>query len=203
MFKKAPDAQNRKRDETFMCRPLIIERHGVEKVRGQTCSGEKSFADLSIYRVTLPNEDYLDVAYAIWKNGERDIHTYRVESSIRALRRLDHGLRLSIDRYSSRISAVELRQARLVENTPKQWSRCFKASLKELREGAGLNCVKVLRRAGAEAIGTKQDVFEDNGKRRDFLCATFKSEAQWPPILAYVVSRILPLMRGYRHKDYG
>jgi len=202
MSKKAPNTQRRKPGETFLCRPLMIERHRDEKVRGETCGGEKSSSVLSIYRVTLPNEDYVDVAYAVWANGERDVHAYRVESSIRALRRLDHGLRLSIDGYSSRMSVVELRQARLVEDTPKQWSRCFKASIKELREGAGLNCVKVLRRAGAEAIGTRQEVLEDKGKRRDFLCATFKSEAQWPPILAYVVSRVLPLMRGYRHEDY-
>src|SRR5207248_2515300 len=116
-------------------------------------------------------------------------------SSSRLLRRLEHGLRLSVERDSPGQDVIELKQARLRDGDPKRWSNCFKASMRELRNGSGVDIGRTLRRAGVSDVGTKQDVLGDTGRHRNFLCATFDARAQWPPIVAYVLTRVLPLMR--------
>jgi hypothetical protein len=184
----------------FNCGTLRINFCEQKTLCGHTFSGEETTAAASIYRVNIAEDEHLDIAYTVWSTGEKDVRALTVESADRALRRLEHGLRLGVDRHKGSLSVVELRQARIRDGDP-NWSNCFKASISELCEGAGMDVVRMLRRAGAVDIGTKMDVLEDYGRHRDFMCATFRSNAQLPPVVAYVLTRVLPLMRCYTHEE--
>jgi hypothetical protein len=201
---RTTDTRGRKlktRITSFDCGPVQLDYVGRTTIRGHTFTGEKTSGTAVIYRATIAEEEYLDIAYAVWSTGERDVRALEVESSRRALRRLEHGLRLGVERHSSELSVVELRQARIRYDDLRQWSNLFKASRRELRDGAGVDVGRILRRAGTIDVGTKQDVLGEFGRHREFLCATFQRNAQWPPVVAYVLTRVLPLMRGYTHDD--
>jgi hypothetical protein len=189
--------KTRPASRTFRCGPAQIRHEERKETIGHTFTGEKTKGIASIYRVTLPVGEHIDVAYIVWSTGERDVRAEAVESSSRALRRLEHGLRLGIESVTAMVSVMELRQARIKDpRDPKQWSNCFKASLSELREGAGFDVARMLRRSGVIKLGEKHEVLKEYGVRRQFLCATFERDAQWPPIVAYVLTRVLPLLES-------
>jgi hypothetical protein len=187
---------------SFRCGGVRIKFHEeFPVVVGHTCSGEKTKGHSWVYRVTLTDSEYIDIAYMAWRTGEKDVRADAVESPSRALRRLEHGLRLGICEYSTKYDVVELRQARILSDSPKRWSNCFKASLSELRTGAGVDVIRTLQRAGGIDVDSKQELLGDYGAHRGFLCAVFKRDAQWLPVVAYVLTRVLPLIRGYTQED--
>ena len=186
---------------SFVCGSVSLDLMEHTTIRGHTFSGEKTSAKAAIFRVAIPDNEHIVVAYAVWSTGERDVRAMEVESSSRALRRLEHGLRMGVDQVSATVSVFELRQARIRYDDPKQWSNCFKATQGELRAGAGVDVFRILRQAGALAAGTKYDVLGECGRHRAFLCATCERNAVWPPVVGYVLTRILPLLRGYMHEN--
>ena len=82
---------------------------------------------------------------------------------------------------------------RITRSSPRTWSSVFKASLDELRLGAGLDIKAALESFGARAVGTKAEVFAATGTHQNYLCATFPPGAHLVPIAAYVLTRIAPL----------
>ena len=189
----------------FRCGSVWIDYHKeISGVDGRSCSGENTKGTARIFRVTIAEGEYIDLAYMVWDTGDRDVRAETVRLSNPALRRLEHGLRLGIDTIpNSNLSVMELRQARIKNRLdPKKWSTCVKATLDDLGEGAGINVERTLRRTpGFVNIGSKQDVLGESGIRREFLCATFQRDAPWPPIVAYVLTRVLPL--GGDHAIYS
>ena len=188
---------------TFICGELTIRP--TEKIKrifeGQTsnkitCSGEQKIFE--VYGMDLR----LDLSYTNWDNGERDIQTAYEVKGPAALRRLDVGrLRLPIqpvdDNRSSGKMYVFLRQARVKVDTYNKWSNLFKASLRELDEGAGLDAAEIFKQAGAIHLGTKEKLLGATGRSRFFLCAIFEKENELFPVVAFVVTRILPLINEY------
>lgn len=172
-----------------------------KRVRGNSFKARNISGKASVFRVHIRKKHYIDLAYTRWETGERDVHVLDVESSNRALKnRLTHGLRLGIKLLSKRVCVVELRQAQIKDGDPNAWSSAYKASLSQLSEGAGLDIVEALKIAGAELVGTKEEVLGESGRNRNFICATFPEKAIWPPVVAYVATRILPLLRGVVHR---
>lgn len=72
------------------------------------------------------------------------------------------------------------------------------ASQKELDEGAGLNVRTALVQAGARQIGTKVQLLHEAGTRRNYLCAIFPVEERLVPVVAFLLTRVLPLQRAWR-----
>jgi hypothetical protein len=194
-----------KQNDTFVCDDLTISPTNTVKhvPKGQTvgrvlCSGAQK-----IFRVRGDGVE-LDLAYTTWDNGERDIRTaYRVKGPA-ALRRLEGGrLRLGIRPVNhNQIDAknklwVQLSQARVRKETLNKWSTLHKASWEELDDGAGLDSFETLEQVGALHLGTKEEVLASTDNKRFYLCAIFDEENELFPVVAFVVTRVLPLINEY------
>ena len=91
---------------------------------------------------------------------------------------------------------AELRQARLEPARGPEWSNLFKASLEELDEGAGLDVRGFLAACCGGVVGERADVLGESGPRRRFICATFPDDSKDGPLMAYLLTRVLPLTRA-------
>ena len=153
------------RRKTFQIRlgVKITNTNQIERTSGRPTSGEEKIGQNQIFEFLDDSGHYVKIAYAVWSNEERDIRPIEAEGS-RPLERLDVGrLRLTLysvekGRYKSRDNLFcVLRQARVKkEKSENQWSNLFNATPIELDEGAGLDVLKVLEKAGAIAIGTRK-----------------------------------------------
>ncbi|MGM0984881.1 MAG: hypothetical protein ACQEXG_15905 [Pseudomonadota bacterium] len=114
-----------------------------------------------------------------------------------AVYRLLHGLRMSIsDGPSAGEQWVELSQARIDPEVVPPWSNLKKATASQLDDGAGTNVDEVISRVGGE-LGTREELLDDDSRRRSYLCCVFERNASLPPVTCYVLTRLLPLAGGY------
>ncbi len=165
--------------------------------QGQTATKSYSSGEYQLFEIMGSGGLYLEIAYANWDNGDRDVRATVVSES-GPLRRLEpNRLRLGIHNLSGNKSWVELSQARVQSNNPSQWSNSKMATYDQLNIGAGLDVVNKLREVSAQEIGSKAIILGQTGTRKNYLCATFENENQWCPIIAFVLTRILPLLNEY------
>ena len=188
---------------SFVCGDLTIcPTDKIKKIdKGQTIKGVSCSGEQKIYEVRGEGVK-LDLGYTTWANGERDIRTaYRVKGPV-ALRRLERGLRLQINPSSNsgtgqNFDYVILKQARIKNGTFNKWSTLCKANKEGLDRGSGLDSFKILESAGAIYLGTKEELFGASDRNRSFLCAKFEKNDDFFPIVAFVVTRVLPLINEY------
>ena len=188
---------------SFVCGDLKIRLTGkIKKIdKGQTINGVSCLGTQKIYQVHKDGVK-LDLGYTTWANGERDLRTaYRVKGPV-ALRRLERGLRLQINPPGNfgtgqNFDYVILKQARIKNGTFNKWSTLCKANRKSLDKGSGLKAFNILESAGALYLGTKEELFGAKDRNRSFLCAKFNKNDELFPIVAFVVTRVLPLINQY------
>ena len=185
---------SKRKTTEIKCGPVVATWVGERRIKtGYTCSGEKAAATVYIFRIDVPEDGVLELGYCIWSNGERDVRILEASNVCRALRRLEHGLRQGVH-ANGRRDWVELSQARLKNE---EWSNTFKANRAELDAGAGLGASRLLSKFGATAVGTKERILSDRGRKRGYLCAVFKKNSIEVPITAYLLTRVLPILNGY------
>jgi hypothetical protein len=120
------------------------------------------------------------------------VECFEVTSPVALLQRLSGSLRLSILRAGT-VAYCELRQA---QRKGDRWANLFKATHGELDEGAGISVARELRAGGAIDVGTREQLIGDDGPRRSYLCATFDPEDRHTPVLAFLLTRAMPLIRS-------
>ena len=130
----------------------------------------------------------------IWASeGERWVEARNITSLLPMLSRLEGRLRLTIESLPDNVSLCALRWA-----TPNAdgWSNLTDVSLSELSQAAGVPVITELKRVGAIAVGPRSSVLGDTGRARRRLVATFPEENEPVPLLAYVLTRLAPLVRA-------
>jgi hypothetical protein len=99
------------------------------------------------------------------------------------------------------ISSARSAQQRLASSHPKpgesQWSNLYKASLDDLSAGAAVDARAELLGAGAQAVGSRGELLGEQGVRCTDLCVTFRSDDPLVPVVAYTITRVLPIVRGW------
>jgi hypothetical protein len=137
----------------------------------------------------------------IWAaNGERWVEARDIETTWSTLHRIDGRLRLTIESPRPGLSACALRLAR---TKPDGWSNLVDATLSELTVEAGTPIGLELRRAGARDIGSRASVLNETGRSRNRLIATFDDDNEAVPILAFVLTRVAPLVRAAKQRSNG
>lgn len=68
-------------------------------------------------------------------------------------------------------------------------------SLQELDEGSGLDLQQTLQGLGATAVGTRKELFGDGSMGPDRINVLFPPSAHLVPIAAYLLTRVVPLLR--------
>lgn len=176
---------------------LTIRKESEESYQSYTVGRKKSVGRIIPFHVT-DNRIDIRIGYAIFVNGERDIRTLEVEKEFNTFGRLIHGLRLAIqpvpddhhDLYA------ELRQALPKDTFSRHETLHPITSEIDLDQGAGLSVFDELKNVGAQ-VGTKQELLGETGKRAPYLCIRFHKDHIWVPVVAYVITRVLPISRGY------
>jgi len=130
-------------------------------------------------------------ARLFWTADERWVEAREIVSGSSRLHRLDGSLRLVIDTRSA-VSFCSLRQARVSQDGS---VTLHSASLHQLTEGAGVPIIRELKRVGAYEFGTRAVVMGDTGRARNLLCVTFDDANEAVPILAFVLTRVAPLIQ--------
>ena len=173
---------------------FTIERGSADRVTvSKTPAGASEVvatAHMFVAR-SVPHHE-LELAFVEAANRERWVECYAVTSSVRLLSRVERRLRLTVETASTG-DWCELRQARPKGGT---WANLFKANVVELDAGAGIAVAEELRRAGAARVGTGRDLLGDSGQRQTFLCVDFPRENLFAPIVAFLLTRAVPLLRA-------
>lgn len=185
-------------DNVLTLGTLTIRQGVEESYQSYTVSKKKSIGRIIPFHVTGDKIE-LQVGYAIFINGERDIRTLEVQKEFNTFGRLVHGLRLSIlpAPNDSRMVYIELKQAIPKNNFEKHETLHPTRSESDLDTGARLSVFDELKKAGAE-VGTKLDLIGDDKKTSLNLCARFPKDNLWAPVIAYAATRILPISWGYK-----
>lgn len=186
---------------SFHCGDLTIgqEEDSRRISAGKTVTKVASSGIARVFGVTNHTDVSLKVALVKWNTGQLDVRAIGEIMGPMALRRLERGaLRMSIMDPDKNVSWVELSQARLKTGSETKHSNLFKATTSELDQGSGLDARSELLSAGALRFGTKEDVLNQDDNRRNYLCVTFVRDNVRVPIVAYIITRVLPLIGEYR-----
>lgn len=166
-----------------------------------TISGVRTAGSARVFTATDQQGTTLEIAYIVWDNDEREVRALTITAPDQAVRLLEGGRRrLGIQPYRDdpQQAVIELSQARIKAQGESGWSNLFMASQEELDEGAGLDVCAALVQAGARQSGTKAQLLHEGGTRRNYLCAIFPAEQRLVPVVAFLLTRVLPLQRTWR-----
>ncbi len=177
---------------------LTIHKGPEENFESYTTSRVKSLGKLTEFFVEGEGVRVL-VGYAKFINGDRDVRTVKVYREFEKFHRLTHGLRLTLQPIPDDVRMLygELRQAFPKDGFAVHQTLHPTVSEADLDQGAGLPVFDELKKAGAQ-VGSRRELFGDTGRRAAYLCIRFDKKNLWAPIVAYTVTRILPIKLGYR-----
>lgn len=104
------------------------------------------------------------------------------------------GLKLDVRAGPEGTLTLDLRQAKPKADDP-SWFTLQNASESELEEGAGIDAIATLRGMGAR-IGSRRELLADRSSHKNSLCAVFAEAEGHIPVVAYALTRVLPLLRS-------
>jgi len=164
----------------------------------ETVSGRVAAGQGPQYEINGPQSTHLSVIDVTWETGERDVRALLAEGT-KAVRRLDTGaLRMSVSPVPGQVLVwTELSQARIRPGAVDRRSSLKKATIGQLDCGAGLDVTRALREASAILIDSRDVVLGDTSGRRAYLCATFPVSRMHGPVVAFLLTRVLPLLNEY------
>jgi hypothetical protein len=171
-----------------------------EAIRGPALSGLEARGVQQVYAVDGDGGVSLCLGHVHWRHGEEEVRVATrpaVPSTLAAF--LDEQ-RLAIEPWGWGHAQVALDQVRLEPGLSEDaaHARAVPSSEAELDRAAGLPVRSTLLRAGALAMGTRQEVLGECDERRHRLCATFPRAATLVPVLAFVLARVAPLIDSGR-----
>jgi hypothetical protein len=140
----------------------------------------------------------INLGYIIFSCGERDIRVLEIQAEYDTFERLKHGLRLTMRPVPGepRSLYIELKQAFSSNAFTKHETLHPTYSESDLDAGARMPVLGELRKIGA-VVGTKEVVIGDTGRTAKHLSAHFPKDNLWVPVVAYIMTRILPMAWGY------
>lgn len=179
----------------FHCGPFRISDTGEKITDEKDYSPELKknvMADAYIYQVKGPKDCSLELAYQELNTGERYVRARKVEGP-KALRRLGSGRKKLMVQKHRQLDYVALRQVYFNKEDKDRWLRWRTPDLEELNRGAGLNVENNLLESGALNVNTKEKLLQSTARDRRMLCTIFRRGDRLPPVIAYVLTRILPV----------
>ena len=137
----------------------------------------------------------MSIADTRWQNGERDIGALN-PSGPPQIDNLKMRLHLQVQKFGGNRNklTIDLRQARVRLDTDNLWSNLYKADESEHARGAGIDVAGLLNDYGAD-VGRCAALLGDSSPTGNRLCAVFPGSAEQIPIVAFVATRVLPLLK--------
>lgn len=174
--------------------PLKIRYMGESITLAQTMSGDQQAAVQHLSFITGPDGIALETAYLIFDDGSRDVRVLETGDTPSPYSRLGHGGRLGVyplgDHHYSELRAMKL--------GADNWSNLQRATYSEIEAWLGTNVNELLNSLGCSELTTREKLFHDDGRRRNELACSFKSENYMAVFGLFALTRPLPLLRGVR-----
>lgn len=172
---------------------LSIVRGGELNIRvTSTPKGARDvLATVFVYSLVCADVIQADLWLAWARNEEKWVDVQSVRTPYPLLNRLDARFRMSISDSGGGTSVCSLLMAR-----PKLDGKVSlaPASLRELTVRVPVSVPAELRQVGALDVGSRLAVLGDSGRARETLVAKFSDDNEHVPLLAYALTRILPLL---------
>jgi hypothetical protein len=148
----------------------------------------------SIHSFLFSDESSIEVSVEVVRarSGEAWVRAAEVDEGLEGLGRLLHGGRLGIRRFDESES-IELAQ---MQFTDFPWSGLRRVGWDELEAGAGNDVRSMLLRHGATRVGTREELESCTHQRRNYLAAHFPRGDDEIPALAFILTRVVPLVRA-------
>lgn len=139
-----------------------------------------------------PHQTLLEVAVRRWSDGGEVVMTNRGDSHP-YFQRLVQGCRLGIREEASGGPGVAM--AGLVTWDPaREWANVKKADISDLDAVLGTDARAELVGFGVDELDTRSSLWGDTSKRRNYLEAQFDPDDPVPPLVIYVLTRVLPVL---------
>jgi hypothetical protein len=167
------------------------------RISGETFTSGMQEGTARAYSITVPDGGILEVAATHWDSGDRDVRTITRLAGPAAYDRLVKGLRLGIAAAPNGGYFCELG---ITQHHVDRQPTVVKADAADLKMMLGSDSGEMFRTLGATAYGTREVVIDDTSRRRSYLAVTFPQTAIDVPVAAYVLTRVLPLMKGFGRK---
>lgn len=163
-------------------------------VEGESLSGERQVGSSIGAEARIRDGALLEIGYTTWANGERDVRVFSRLSGPEMYDRLIKGVRLGVQ---SRSPGTLMSEMRILTAHKERQPTMVKAQQSDFDFVLGEPVDKFLQSHGVIGFGTREQVIGDNSNRRNYLAATFAMDNEPAPFVIYVVTRVLPLLRGF------
>ncbi len=108
--------------------------------------------------------------------------------------RLENRQRMGLYRLPEGDHLMEL--ATLRPSPSGEWSNAQRLPLSQMDDIVGGSVNELLASRGAKAVGTRQEVFGDTGRRRNAVAARLGEDPVPAALAAYCLTRVVPLLRS-------
>jgi len=105
--------------------------------------------------------------------------------------------RMMVERLDSERYCCTLRIAFFEPDDPDQWLKWKTPTMAELNRASKLDVRKELLDIGANRVGTKSKLYHERGRTRNHISVEFSRERIIVPIMAFVITRVLPIFYCY------
>lgn len=181
-----------------------VEEH-IATSTGRSITAKVPDGRYYIWEVEGPDGFRLDLFYAVWANGERDVRPHFAAGGGPGFARLNSGsLRLQIlpvpesaTRHHGRLF-VAMRQAQVAPG-PETAAVLRTVTEPDLEAAVGLDLAEALTGIGGRAVGTREDVYGERNRCRAQPCVVFDADDPRPAVAAFLVTRALPLWYADHH----
>ncbi len=183
-------------------RSLKIKWAGKSVIDGIQAVGDRDYSRAQAwrYRVQSPDNWSLVLAYLVFPGGSRDIRILECsDDTPEYIRRLKRGLRMSVYRDTGRGKDwVELSQAQPDPDSYREERSTLKqADEIQLDQDAGFSLGSRIEQLGG-SLGLRKDILGESKTRNNYYCAVFPHDDHRIPILCYIVTRVLALIRAHQ-----
>jgi hypothetical protein len=163
-------------------------------VHGEAFTGGHQHGLVTGCELRTPDGGVLEVGLVDWEHGDRDVRCFSRLAGPLAYDRLVKGVRLGVATKRPGEWDCELG---ILSHHDRRPPTVVKAAWSDLDSVLGASARDCLLAAGARAAGTKEETIGDTGRRRGYLVMVCSEGRPEPPLTAYVLTRVLPLMVGF------
>jgi hypothetical protein len=164
------------------------------EVEGESLQGVKQRGSVNACQISLRDGGLLEVGLTQWENNERDVRTFSRLSGPEIYDRLTKGVRMGVHPLNKGLMYSELRILSQHEGRQPTMIKAHETDLNRMLDGSVRD---FLLGCGADRVGTREEIFSDESRRREYLAVSFFEDNFQAPIVAYTITRILPLFKGF------
>jgi hypothetical protein len=164
----------------------VVNQQG-SSISGAVCAGTSRITEIRHESISLK------IADTEWTNGERDIQAIDRMESPGTIDSLIKRLRIGI--YGSPLhEELVYMELRVALSDPSGRAILRKLKLAELESLLKVSFRDLLPRSRGILVGTREELFEDESRRRSELCVMFPKSDHQTPIRVWVIARLLTFL---------